>query len=255
MEDSGRDFVQSLERGLEVIRSFSEESPRQKLSDVARRTGYSRAACRRLLHTLVTLGYVGVDDRDFYLLPRVLELGYSFLTSLPFRAIVEPFLEELSEKVKEAVSISVLDGNDIVFVSRVATSRIMTLSLSVGSRLPAYCTSVGRILLAALPVEEQRRRLSKSKLVAHTKFTLHTEAEIMNDLEKTAKRGWALNDQELEIGLRSIAAPIRDGAGRTVAAMNISTPVGRTSLRELRETLLPQLLATTGRVNSILAKR
>jgi IclR family pca regulon transcriptional regulator len=153
------------------------------------------------------------------------------------------------------VSISVLDGNDIVYVSRVATSRIMTLSLSVGSRLPAYCTSVGRVLLAALPVEEQRRHLSKTKLVAHTKFTLHSEAEILTELEKTAKRGWALNDQEIEIGLRSIAAPIRDGAGRTVAAMNISTPVGRTNLRELRETLLPQLLATTGRVNSILAKR
>jgi IclR family pca regulon transcriptional regulator len=131
----------------------------------------------------------------------------------------------------------------------------MTLSLSVGSRLPAYCTSVGRVLLAALPVEEQRRHLSKTKLVAHTKFTLHSEAEILAELEKTAKRGWSLNDQEIEVGLRSIAAPIRDGSGRTVAAMNISTPVGRTNLKELRETLLPQLLATTGRVNSILAKR
>jgi IclR family pca regulon transcriptional regulator len=248
-------FVQSLERGLEVIRSFNEECPRQSLSEVARRTGYSRASCRRLLFTLETLGYVGVDGREFFLQPRILDIGYSFLTSLPFRDIVEPFIQDLSDKVRESVSASVLDGSDIVFVSRVAASRIMTLSLSVGSRLPAYCTSVGRVLLAAMPVTEQRRHLRSRPLVALTKFTLHRESDIVAELEKVAKRGWALNDQELEIGLRSVAAPIRDSTGRTVAAINISTPVGRTNLKELREELVPQLLATTQRVNSILAKR
>lgn len=255
MEDSDRDFVQSLERGLEVVRSFNEDHPRQTLSEVALSTGYSRAACRRLLHTLITLGYVGVDNRKFFLQPRVLEIGYSFLSSLPFRTIVEPFIEDLSDKVKESVSVSVLDGADIVFVSRVATSRIMTLSLSVGSRLPAYCTSTGRVLLADMTVVEQRRHLSQAPIVALTKFTLRTEKEILAELEKVAKRGWALNDQELEIGLRSIAAPVRDSAGRTVAALNISTPVGRTNLKQVREVLVPQLLATTQRVNSILAKR
>ncbi len=255
MEESNRMFVQSLERGLEVIRSFNEECPRQSLSEVARRTGYSRASCRRLLFTLETLGYVGVDGREFFLQPRILDIGYSFLTSLPFRDIVEPFIQDLSDKVRESVSASVLDGSDIVFVSRVAASRIMTLSLSVGSRLPAYCTSVGRVLLAAMPVTEQRRHLRSRPLVALTKFTLHRESDIVAELEKVAKRGWALNDQELEIGLRSVAAPIRDSTGRTVAAINISTPVGRTNLKELREELVPQLLATTQRVNSILAKR
>ncbi len=257
MEESNRMFVQSLERGLEVIRSFNEECPRQSLSEVARRTGYSRASCRRLLFTLETLGYVGVDGREFFLQPRILDIGYSFLTSLPFRDIVEPFIQDLSDKVRESVSASVMDGSgsDIVFVSRVAASRIMTLSLSVGSRLPAYCTSTGRVLLAAMPVTEQRRHLRSRPLVALTKFTLHRESDIVVELEKVAKRGWALNDQELEIGLRSVAAPIRDSTGRTVAAINISTPVGRTNLKELREELVPQLLATTQRVNSILAKR
>ncbi len=255
VEESNRMFVQSFERGLEVIRSFNEECPRQSLSEVARRTGYSRASCRRLLFTLETLGYVGVDGREFFLQPRILDIGYSFLTSLPFRDIVEPFVQDLSDKVRESVSVSVLDGSDIVFVSRVAASRIMTLSLSVGSRLPAYCTSTGRVLLAAMPVAEQRRQLGSRPLVALTKFTLHRESDILTELEKVAKRGWALNDQELEIGLRAVAAPIRDSTGRTVAAINISTPVGRKNLKELREELVPQLLATTQRVNSILAKR
>ena len=172
------------------------------------------------------LGYVGVDGREFFLQPRILDIGYSFLTSLPFRDIVEPFIQDLSDKVRESVSVSVLDGSDIVFVSRVAASRIMTLSLSVGSRLPAYCTSTGRVLLAAMPVAEQRRHLGSRPLVALTKFTLHRESDILTELEKVAKRGWALNDQELEIGLRAVAAPIRDSTGRTVAAINISTPVG-----------------------------
>jgi IclR family pca regulon transcriptional regulator len=255
VEEINRMFVQSLERGLDVIRSFNEECPRQSLSEVARRTGYSRASCRRLLFTLEALGYVGVDGREFFLQPRILDIGYSFLTSLPFRDIVEPFIQDLSDKVRESVSVSVLDGPDIVFVSRVAASRIMTLSLSVGSRLPAYCTSTGRVLLAAMPVTEQRRHLGSRPLVALTKFTLHRESDILTELEKVAKRGWALNDQELEIGLRAVAAPIRDSTGRTVAAINISTPVGRTNLKELRDELVPQLLATTQRVNSILAKR
>lgn len=255
MEVRSRDFVQSLERGLAVIRSFSEESSRQTLSDVARRTGYSRAACRRLLHTLEELDYVGVDGRDFYLRPHILDIGYSYLSSLPFRRIVEPFVEELSSEIKESVSVSVLDGGDVVYVSRVATSRIMTVSISVGNRLPAYCTSMGRVLLAAMPLEEQRRHLAQTPLTALTKFTRTDESVILTELAKVAKQGWALNDQELEVGLRSVAAPILDSSHRTVAAMNISTHVGRTNLRELREKMVPALLATTERVNALLTKR
>jgi IclR family pca regulon transcriptional regulator len=255
VEERGRDFVQSLERGLAVIRSFSENAPRQTLSDVARRTGYSRAACRRLLHTLEELNYVGVDGRDFYLLPHTLDIGYSYLSSLPFRRIVEPFIEELSSEVKESVSVSVLDGGEVVYVSRVATSRIMTVSISVGNRMPAYCTSMGRVLLASMPVEEQRRHLAQAPLVALTKYTVTDEEAILDELQKVAKRGWAVNDQELEVGLRSVAAPLVDSSRRTVAAMNVSTHVGRVNRRELREKMVPALLATTQRVNALLTKR
>jgi IclR family pca regulon transcriptional regulator len=255
MEERGRDFVQSLERGLAVIRSFSENAPRQTLSEVARRTGYSRAACRRLLHTLEALNYVELDGRDFYLLPHTLDIGYSYLSSLSFRRIVEPFIEELSSKVKESVSVSVLDQGEVVYVSRVATSRIMTVSISVGNRMPAYCTSMGRVLLASMPVEEQRRHLSHVPLTALTKYTLTDEDAILAELAKVAKRGWALNDQELEVGLRSVAAPIVDSSRRTVAAMNVSTHVGRVNQRELREKMLPALLETTERVNALLTKR
>jgi len=246
VETSTRDFVQSLERGLVVICSFGEDSSRQTLSDVAR---------RRLLHTLEDLNYVGVDGRDFYLLPHILDIGYSYLSSLPFRRIVEPFVEELSSEVNESVSVSVLDGGEVVYVSRVATSRIMTVSINVGNRLPAHCTSMGRVLLASMPLEEQRRRLGEAALTAYTKFTLTDEKLILAELVKVAKQGWAVNDQELEEGLRSIAAPIVDSSGRTVAAMNISTHVGRTSRKELREKMVPALLATTQRVNALLTKR
>ena len=143
MPEIGRDFVQSLERGLGVIPCVSEESPRQTLSDVARHTGFRRAACRRLLHTLETLGYVGQDGREFYRLPKILDVGYSYLSSLPFRTLVAPYIEELGAKLNESVSVSVLDGADIVYVSRVARSRIMTVSLNIGNRLPVYCTSMG----------------------------------------------------------------------------------------------------------------
>ena len=259
MPETGRDFVQSLERGLGVILCFSEESPRQTLSDVARHTGFSRAARRRLLHTLETLGYVGQDGREFYLLLRILDVGYSYLSSLPFRTLVAPYIEELGAKVNESVSVSVsvsvLDGADIVYVSRVATSRIMTVSINIGNRLPVYCTSMGRVLLASMPVVEQRRHLSMTPLTPHTKFSLRSEKEILAEIARVAKRGWSLNDQELEIGPRSIAAPITDAGGRTVAAMNIATHAGPTPMKELREKLLPQLLATTKRVNTQLEKR
>lgn len=255
MDDRSREFVQSLERGLVVIQSFSENSSRQTLSEVARQTGYSRAACRRLLLTLEELNYVGSDGRDFFLLPHTLDIGYSYLSSLPFRRIVEPFVEELSSKVKESVSVSVFDKGEVVYVSRVATSRIMTVSISVGNRLPAYCTSMGRVLLASMSVEDQRRHLARTTLKALTKFTITDEDKILAELVKVAKQGWAVNDQELEEGLRSIAAPIVDSSHRTVAAMNISTHVTRTNRKELRERMVPALLETTQRVNALLTKR
>jgi IclR family transcriptional regulator, pca regulon regulatory protein len=250
-----RDYVQSLERGLSVISSFDAEHSAQTLSEVARRTGLTRATARRLLLTLSQLGYVRLNGKDFELTPRVLDIGYAFLSSLNIQQIAQPFLETLSETVKESVSVSVLDGTDIVYVARVPTTRIMTISLGLGTRLPAHCTSMGRVLLASLDDEARRNFLARVDLSPLTPNTLRSPTALARELKKVRLQHWALVDQELEMGLRSIAAPLVDAAGNTVAAMNISTHAGRTSLDEIHHTFLPRLLETAKRINDALAKR
>jgi IclR family pca regulon transcriptional regulator len=253
--DGDRDFVQSLQRGLSVISSFDADHPAQTLSDVARRTGLTRATARRLLLTLNRLDYVRVNGKNFELTPRVLDIGYAYLSSLNIQQIAQPFLEALSETVKESVSVSVLDGPDIVYVARVPTTHIMTISLGLGTRLPAYCTSMGRVLLASLDETIRRDFLAGLDLSPRTTNTLRSTAALAKELKKVRAQGWALVDQELEMGLRSIAAPLVGASGTTVAAMNISTHAGRTALDELHHTFLPRLLETAGRINDALAKR
>jgi IclR family transcriptional regulator, pca regulon regulatory protein len=248
------DFVQSLERGLAVIRSFDAEHPHLTLSEVAARTGLTRATARRLLLTLGQLGYVSSNGRRFALTPRVLDIGYAYLSSLNVQQIAQPYLESLSERVHESVSVTVLDGADIVYVARVPTKRIMTISLGLGSRLPAYCTSMGRVLLAELGPDERTAALP-AELARHTERTVATVAELDVVLKQVRAQGWALVDQELEIGLRSVAAPLRDASGRAVAAMNISTQVARTTVVQIHEELIPDLVATAGRISEALAKR
>jgi IclR family pca regulon transcriptional regulator len=248
------DFVQSLERGLTVICSFDADHPRLTLSEVAARTGLTRATARRLLLTLGELGYVATNGRQFSLTPRVLDIGYAYLSSLNVQQIAQPYLEALSERVHESVSVTVLDGADIVYVARVPTKRIMTISLGLGSRLPAYCTSMGRVLLAELGPDELAAALPGS-LERHTEHTVTTSAELAVVLKQVRAQGWALVDQELEMGLRSVAAPLRDASGRAVAAMNVSTQVARTSVDQLHEDVVPDLVATAGRISEALAKR
>ena len=248
------DFVQSLERGLAVIQSFDAEHPDLTLSEVAARTGLTRATARRLLLTLGQLGYVSSNGRRFSLTPRVLDLGYAYLSSLNVQQIAQPYLEALSDRVHESVSVTVLDGADIVYVARVPTKRIMTISLGLGSRLPAYCTSMGRVLLAELGPDELAAALPGS-LERHTEHTVTTSAELAVVLKQVRAQGWALVDQELEMGLRSVAAPLRDASGRAVAAMNVSTQVARTSVDQLHEDVVPDLVATAGRISEALAKR
>jgi len=243
-------FVQSLERGLAVIRAFDADRPELTLSEVARATGLTRAAARRFLLTLVDLGYVSSDQRLFTLTPRVLELGYAYLSSLTFADVAEPHLERLVADVHESSSMCVLDGDDIIYVARVPTSRIMTVSISVGTRFPAYATSMGRVLLAALPDKQMEEYLARADLQRLTSRTITGPAALRTELARVRSRGWALVDQELEDGLRSIAAPIRDRSGRVVAAVNISAHASRTSLESLRRDLLPQLLAATARVDA-----
>jgi len=247
------EHVQSLARGLSVIRAFSATAPRLTLSDVARATGLTRAAARRFLITLVDLGYVRSDGRLFALTPRVLELGYAYLSSLSLPEVADPHLERLAAEVRESASVAVLDQEDVVYVARVATTRIMRVTISIGTRFPAFCTSMGRVLLAALPPEALEAYLERADLRGLTARTLTQRSDLRRELEEVRKRGWAMVDQELEEGLRSLAAPIRDRSGATVAAVNVSTHASRTTLRQLSHDLLPPLLATAAKIEADLA--
>jgi IclR family transcriptional regulator, pca regulon regulatory protein len=247
------DFVQSLERGLSVIRAFDAEHSKLTLSEVAAATGLSRAAARRFLHTLVHLGYMRGSGGRFSLRPKILELGYAYLSSLTLPEVAMPHLEELVEQVRESSSVSELDGGEVVYIARVPTKRIMRVTISVGTRFPAYATSMGRVLLAAQPDEWIDKYLDSVNLRGLTGQTITSATEMRQELRKIRSRGWALVDQELEEGLRSLAAPIRDGDGNVVAAVNVSTHAGRRSLESVLEDLLRPLLATAERIERDLA--
>ncbi len=238
----GDSYVQSFARGLEVIRSFSAQAPRQTLSEVAERTGLTRAGARRILLTLQTLGYVESDGKLFRLTARMLDLGFAYLSSLPIWNLAEPTMETLVAEVKESCSAAVLDGTDIVYVMRVSTHKIMSIGLGVGSRLPAYCTSLGRMLLSALPTDQLMQVLQSTERTARTRYTLTDVNELATKIAQVRKQGWSLVNQELEEGLVSIAAPITDRSGQTVAALNISGQANRTSAKVMQETMLPALL-------------
>ncbi len=247
------DFVQSLERGLTVIRAFDSEHPSLSLSEVAAATGLSRAAARRFLHTLVHLGYMHSNDGRFSLRPKILELGYAYLSSLTLPEVAMPHLEELAERVRESSSVSELDGDEVVYIARVPTNRIMRVTINVGTRFPAYATSMGRVLLAAQPEEWLDRYLSSVKLHGLTDRTITTPAGLRQELRKIRGRGWALVDQELEEGLRSLAAPIRDAKGTVIAAVNVSTHAGRRTLESVVRDMLRPLLTTAERIERDLA--
>lgn len=238
----GDSYVQSFARGLEVIRSFSASAPEQTLSEVAQRTGLTRAGARRILLTLQTLGYVDTDGRLFRLSPRILDLGFAYLSSLPIWNLAEPIMEDLVETVRESSSAAVLDALDIVYVLRVPTHKIMRTNLGVGSRLPAAFTSMGRILLGALPDDVLQARLAQRPLLPLTQYTTTDPARLLEHIHTARQQGWCLVNQELEEGLISIAAPLTDRSGRTVAALNISGQANRTSAEVMQATLLPPLL-------------
>lgn len=254
-DDRGREHVQSVERALRVLTVFSARHPRLTLTEAAELTGLTRATARRLLLTLEGLGYVCHDGRFFELTPKVLDIGYAYLSSLDLGAVAQSEMERLVERVHESSSVAVLDGAQIVYVVRVPTERIMTISLGLGSRLPAYATSMGRVLLAELAPDELDEVLDASDVRALTSRTITDREELRDELGRVRRQGWALVDQELEDGLRSIAAPIRNECGRVVAAMNVSTHAGRVTLSCLRTELLPMLVATAARISDGLARR
>lgn len=242
--------MQSLERGLAVIRAFDGDHAELTLSEVAAATGVTRAAARRFLLTLAELGYVRSEGRYFSLTARVLELGYAYLSSLSLPEVAEPHLEALVAEVNESSSVSVLDGQDVVYVARVPTSRIMTVVISVGTRFPAYATSMGRVLLAGLPEPELDAYLTSVPLTPLTSRTVSSVAALRGELARVRGQGYALVNQELEDGLRAIAAPIRDRTGKVIAALNISAHASRTSLETMRRDLLPPLLKTAARIEA-----
>ncbi len=240
----GSDFVQSFERGLAVIRAFDERRPELTLSEVARVTGLTRAAARRFLLTLVDLGYMRTDGRRFALRPRILELGYAYLSSLSLPQVAQPHMEELVARVHESCSISLLDGADVVYVARVPTRRIMAVAISVGTRFPAFATSMGRVLLAAQTTEWVDTYLASGALTQFTRHTVTDAEKLRALLARVRTQGYCIVDQELEEGLRSIAVPIRDAAGVVVAAMNISLHASRGTAETTRRELLPYLVET-----------
>lgn len=245
------DFVQSLARGLTVIRAFDGEPAELSLAEVARRAEIPRAAARRFLRTLEQLGYVrATADARFLLTPRVLELGYGYLTSLSLPEIVQPHLDALSHQIGESVSVAVLDGDEIVYVARAAARRIMSVRITIGTRLPAFATSMGRVLLAALPDAESV--LDDAELAHYTPRTRVDRADLSAELDRVRAQGWAMVDGELEEGLRSIAVPLMTRAGVT-AALNVSTSTARGAAEDVRAELLPALQQTASLIEAELA--
>jgi IclR family transcriptional regulator, pca regulon regulatory protein len=246
-----RQSLQSLERGIAVIQVFSRERPALTLSEVARLTGITRATARRILLTLEEVGHVRSDGRLFSLTPRVLTLGWAYLSSLNLWETAQPMMEELARSTNESCSAATLDLPDVVYVARMPTRRIMTISLGVGTRLPAHCTSMGRTLLAGLPDGELDAFLSDAHLEGFTDRTITDRARMREEIDRVRNNGWALVDQELEIGLRSVAAPLRAG-GRTIAALNVAASAPRVPVDELRGTILPELLRTAQLISAAL---
>lgn len=247
-QDTDKDYVQSLARGLEVIRTFSRYKPRMTLSEVAQQTGLTRAAARRFLLTLVRENYAETDGKHFSLRPKVLDLGFSYLSALPMWEVAQPIMRDVVNSLQESCSLAVLDGLDIVYVARVPTERVMTIGLAIGSRLPAFCTSMGRTLLAGLPPRELAVYYDRVKLERRTPQTVANMVALKDAVEASRRQGYTLIDQELEMGLRSIAVPVRNRRSEVIAALNVGTQAGRTSAETMKTRFLPVLIDAAERI-------
>ena len=251
-EKPGDSYVQSLARGLAVIRSFSADRPAQTLSQVAEVTGLTRAGARRLLLTLEKLGYAHADGRQFRLTPKILDLGFSYLSTMPFWQLAQPVMEDLALSVGESCSISVLEGWEALYVLRVPTRKIMSINLSVGSRLPAYCTSMGRVLLAGLSPRELDAVLAETPLKRHTPGTIVEVPKLKAVIAEIRVKGWASIYRELEEGLVSVAAPIINRQGAWIAAMNVSGHALSYTEEEFCARFLPPLRNAAQAVSDLL---
>lgn len=234
-------FMTSLARGLAVIRAFSDQRRSLTIAQISHRTGIPRAAVRRCLYTLKQLGYVDSESNNFTLKPKILTLGYSYLSSTPLTISAQPCLNSISRTISESCSLAVLDDNEVLYVARSATSRIMSVALNTGSRLPAYCTSLGRTMLAHMPEEALDEYFSKVKLKAWTPRTVVSVKRLREILAEIRDAGYAIVEEELEVGLRSIAVPVRGATGNVLAALNIGAQATRVSRKQMEEEFLPIL--------------
>lgn len=246
-------FMTSLARGLLVVQAFSHRKRQMTISQLSKRTGLSRASVRRCLYTLAKLGFAGSDDgRSFYLRPRILALGHSYLSSMPLASSAKPVLEHLSRILHESCSIAMLDGLEIIYVARESVTRIMSIDLGVGSRLPAFCTSMGRILLANVPPPELEGLLQRVEFTQYTERTVKSVEKLRQVLQVVKRDGYSIVDQELELGLRSLAVPIQSPMGRVVASLNVGTHAHRVSLQDMQTRFLPHLRAAAQELSLLL---
>lgn len=247
-EGEGGDFVRSLARGLAVLKAFDRDDPAMTLSDVARKTGLSRAAAGRFLKTLVTLGYASFDGRDFRLRPRVLELGTAYFSSHSFVDIASPLLKQAADKAREPCSMAVLDGGEIVYVVRHTANRMMSITIPIGKRYPAHSTSLGRVLMGALPDEELEAMIDAADLRQVTPFTVTDKDELKSMIVRGREQGYQVAESQLEVGILSVAVPVRDGSGKVIAAINMGVPSSRHDRTSLERELLPILQETAAEI-------
>lgn len=249
VEDSDRDYVATLARGLDVICAFTRYTPKMTLSDVANATGMTRASARRILLTLVKEGYAEKTDRVFSLRPKVLQLGYSALSSVGILDVVQPVMNELTQSTQESIFTAVLTGDDVTYLARSTPDRVMSVSYNIGKRLPAYAVSTGRVLLAYEPEEALEQYLARVDLQQFQSKTVVSKVKLREIIHETRQLGYSLVDEELEPGVRSLSVPIRDVNNRVIAALNACCPSVRFSVDEMRSQLVPKLLESVARIN------
>lgn len=250
-----REIVNSVLKAFEVLKTFSRDKPRMTLSEVAEYAGMSRASARRFLLTFTHAGYMETDGKRFHLTPKLLELGHSVLASSNMWDVARPVMRELAEKLGESCYGAVLDGSEILYVVHVPSAqRVVNIGLRVGSRMPAYCTSIGRVLLAGLNSDAAERIISSMKPVALTPKTVTAKARLREIVQQTRRQGWAIVDEELETGLRSISVPIGNRSGATVAALNVCGPSSRVTLEEMRTRFLPEMIDAVDRIQRAMSE-
>lgn len=250
MSRSDPDVIDSVEKAFRVLESFSAERPRMSVTEAAEAAGLSRATARRVLLTFQRLGFAETDGRSFGLTPRVLRFGFGYLSALPYWETAQSRMRALADELRESCSMATLDGTEIVYVARVPAARSMSITLSIGSRLPAYATSMGRVLLAALPPRELDALLADVRLESLTRNTITEPGLLREELDRVREQGFAVVDGEREEGVRSAAAPVRGRGGRVLAAVNVSANAARVTLDELRSVCVPRVVETADAVTS-----